>query len=90
MTPKDKAEELMTTYRYILSYPGAPLGENKDEAAQRCSIATVNEIISAIDAFGYSGTWYDHEETRRMTLNEDESANQYWLSVKSELEFIKL
>lgn len=85
MTPKDKAEELMTTYRYILSYPGAPLGENKDEAAQRCALAALEEIINAIDSFGYSGTFYDHEETRKMTLNDKESPNKYWEEVKQEL-----
>jgi hypothetical protein len=46
MTPKEKAQELLSTYRYALSLPNAPLGENKGAVSKQCALIAVNEIIS--------------------------------------------
>jgi len=48
MSPKEKAEELFTTYRFALSIPNAPLGEYKDQIAKQCALIAVEEILSAI------------------------------------------
>lgn len=72
MTPKDKCDELFATYRFILSFPGAPLGDNKDEAAIRCALATVNEIIQAIDF-----DWMEIQNLDRI--------HTYWELVKEEI-----
>jgi hypothetical protein len=48
MTPKEKAQELLSTYRYALSLPNAPLGENKDAVAKLCASITVDEIVDSI------------------------------------------
>jgi hypothetical protein len=48
MSPKEKAEELFTTYRFVLSIPNAPLGEYKDQIAKQCALIAVDEISSAI------------------------------------------
>ncbi len=50
MTPKEKAEELFSTYRYALSIPNAPLGENKDNVAKQCALIAVNEVLGDMGA----------------------------------------
>ncbi len=35
---KEKAQELFTEFRYVLSLPGAPLGDKKDELAIQCAL----------------------------------------------------
>ena len=47
--PKEKAEELFTNYRFLLSIPNAPLGELKDDIAKQCALIAVDEIISNIE-----------------------------------------
>ena len=42
MTPKEKAVELFTDYRYISSIPNAPLGELKDYMAKQFIILKIN------------------------------------------------
>jgi hypothetical protein len=44
MTAKEKAEELISSYRFALSIPNAPLGEYKDSVAVQCALISVNEI----------------------------------------------
>jgi hypothetical protein len=44
MTPKEKAVELFSDYRYILSIPNAPLGELKDDIAKSCALIAVDEL----------------------------------------------
>ena len=48
MTPKEKAEELFSDYRFILSIPNAPLGELKDDIAKSSALIAVDEIINSI------------------------------------------
>jgi hypothetical protein len=70
MTPKEKAEELFSTYRYALSMPNAPLGEHKDDIAKKCALIAVNEILE------------DREEIDGMMVIND----PYWQEVKQEIE----
>lgn len=46
MTPQEKAEELITNYRALLSIPNAPLGEYKDHCAIQCALLAVDEILN--------------------------------------------
>lgn len=48
MTPKEKAKELWSTYRFALSIENAPLGEQKDLIAKQCVLIAVDEIIIAL------------------------------------------
>jgi len=41
---QNKALNLFSTYRALLSLPGAPLGDQKDEVAQQCALHTANEL----------------------------------------------
>jgi hypothetical protein len=83
-TPKEKAEELFSDYRFISSIPNAPLGELKDYMAKQCSLRAVDEIIEsrkddgAFDdtKFGNSSEYYTPHP---MYLN-------YWNLVKTEIE----
>ena len=49
MTEKQKAQELITEYRFLLSLPGAPLGDNKDHVAKECALHTVNTLLNELD-----------------------------------------
>ena len=49
MSPKEKAEDLFTTYRFALSIPNAPLGEYKDQIAKQCALIVVDEIIQCLN-----------------------------------------
>ena len=51
MTPKEKAEELFTTYRFCLSIPNAPLGDLKDTIAKQCASIAIDEIIKSNPIF---------------------------------------
>jgi len=71
MTPKEKAEELFTTYRFSLSIPNAPLGDLKDSIAKQCALIAVKEIKEAID-------WHEYKFP-------DEEYN-YWEQVEKEIQ----
>lgn len=45
MTPQEKALELFSIYRFALSLPGAPLGEEKDNVAKQCTLICVEQIL---------------------------------------------
>ena len=45
MTPKEKAKELIDTYRYALSIPNSPLGDYKDNIAKQCALIAIDEMI---------------------------------------------
>jgi hypothetical protein len=70
MTPKEKAEELFTTYRFSLSIPNAPLGDLKDSIAKQCALIAVDEIINSRPAITDSQIEYQN----------------YWQEVKQEIE----
>jgi hypothetical protein len=62
MTPEEKAEELVSSYRFALSIPNAPLGEYKDSVAKQCALIAVDEIlnINSVDKdFSLSHYWLD-------------------------------
>jgi hypothetical protein len=59
MSPKEKAEELFTTYRFVLSIPNAPLGEYKDQIAKQCALIAVDEILSAIGFSVMDESWQE-------------------------------
>jgi hypothetical protein len=64
-TPKEKAEELISSYRFTLSIPNAPLGEYKDSIAKQCALIAVDEIlnINSVDKdFSLSHYWLEVKE----------------------------
>ena len=76
MTPKEKAEELLTTYRFVLSIKNAPFGNQKDLIAKKCAFIAVDEI-------------YKLRMTRGKHLDFDlDKINyySYWEEVKQEIE----
>jgi hypothetical protein len=77
MTPKEKAVELFTDYRYILSIPNAPLGELKDFMAKQCSLRAVDEILEFMRMDD------EHSDT---ASNANSVWVNYWLTVKQEIE----
>ena len=71
MTAANKAQELFTLYRFLLSLPGAPLGDEKDGIAIQCALAAVNTVL---------------EELPEMPQHLYVDRNQYWKDVKANLE----
>jgi hypothetical protein len=62
MTPKEKAEELISSYRFALSIPNAPLGEHKDSIAKQCALVAVDEIIKATTPLTSTYFWQEVKE----------------------------
>ena len=62
MTPKEKAEELFSTYRYALSIPNASLGEYKDNVAKQCALIAVNEVLGDMGADRGYAFWTEVKE----------------------------
>ncbi len=84
MTPKEKAVDLFSMYRYALSIPNAPLGELKNDVAKNCALIAVDEIIKSReddghfdDSVSYTGSEYYTEHPMYLT---------FWLQVKQEIE----
>ena len=74
MTPKEKAEELFSTYRYALSIPNAPFGEYKDNVAKQCALIAIDEMIRIAPWSGDIG-------------NEiEDGSKEYYMKVKREIE----
>ncbi len=78
MTPKEKAIDLFTTFRYALSHKDAPLGVYKDNIAIQCALMAVEEILS--------NNCGSHTDGSNAT-NDDIYCDEYfWNNVKSELQ----
>jgi len=60
MTPKEKAEDLFSTYRYALSIPNVPLGELKDDVAKKCALIAVDEIMQSLTVLPYGIKYLSH------------------------------
>jgi hypothetical protein len=76
MTPKQKAIDLFSSFRYALSYKDAPLGMYKDNIAIQCALIAVDEVISA--------------NPHSNPFNTDVySTMDYWQEVKKEIENFK-
>lgn len=44
MTAKEKAQHLVTAFKYQLLYSGVPLREFKNEMAKKCVLIVIDEI----------------------------------------------
>ena len=53
--------------------------------AVKCAIIEVNEIINALESFGYQGAFYDDFETNKMVNTSENNPTEYWRTVKSHL-----
>jgi hypothetical protein len=76
MKEKDKAYELIASYRYTLSLPNAPLGDDKDRIAKQCALICVDEILVNIEA-----TIFYHKDSISLPFNKS-----FWLQVRTEIE----
>lgn len=72
MTPKEKAEELVSSMRYkIYDLADGWNGGEIYKAAKQCALIAVDEIFSILDKEGY---------------DEDDYKIIYWQEVKTEIE----
>ena len=88
MTPKEKAEELVEkfksiTVKYVLN--GEANGGDVFDEAKECAIIAVDEIIEALDSFGYSGCMYDRFEDGKITTTDVENPTDYFNKVKEHI-----
>jgi hypothetical protein len=75
MNPKEKANDLFTTFRYALSHKDAPFGMYKDNMAIQCALIAVEEMIiqnGELYLLGLAKEYYIEK-------------NAYLFNVKSEL-----
>ena len=52
----------------------------------KACLVSVNQIIEAIECFGYAGCMFDDFETGRIVTTNDKDPSKYWQEVKTELE----
>lgn len=89
MTPKEKAQKLVSNFEYQNNYG---ISENTGlkgidkKLAKQCALIAVDEIIQSICNFGYTNTIYDDFETNKMTLADEKYPTAYWEQVKQEIE----
>lgn len=87
MTPKEKALELFSSSRFILSLPGAPLGENKDHVAKQTCLLTVDEILKSEPHKTTKKYYVDIKgEYTDESYYETKPHNEFWRQVKQEIE----
>lgn len=77
MTAKEKADELFTNFRFVLSLPNAPLGENKDIVAKQCVMNVVDEIL---------GLELNAKCESQFVI--ERHLDEYWTEVKKEIELL--
>ena len=79
-SPKEKAEELLSKMAMPKNiYQGT-------ELAKQCALIAVDEMLSALDSFGYTGCMYGDFETGRILYTDDKDPSEYWQEVKQEIE----
>lgn len=89
MTPKEKADEIFKKYYDDVDVCEKHWDERPslcEHHAKQCAIICVEQIIDSLEAFAYTGTFYDHFETGKMVTTEQASPTEYYRSV---LEHIK-
>lgn len=79
MKEKDKAYELIAGYRYTLSLPNAPLGDDKDRVAKQCALICVDEMLEALED---SKEYVDDNSLFEF----NNKILKYWQTVKTEIE----
>ena len=87
MTPKEKALDLIATYRYILSLPNAPLGDNKDAITKQCALIAVDEIILSAPFEPADTDWDEAGASAQYWYPQKlEDSAKWWAEVKQEIE----
>lgn len=87
MTPKEKANDLFTAFRYALSHKDAPLGMYKDNIAIQCSLIAVEEILHCEATEPSDTDWDECGSTAQYYWpQKKEDAGKFWGDVKSELQ----
>ena len=84
MTPQEaKAKELVNCMNdKIISFENVRLRGEGFEMSKQCALIAVNEIIEALEAFGYSNAMYDDFATGQITSTDKTCPTEFWLSVK--------
>ena len=87
MTPKEKANDLFTTFRYALSHKDAPFGMYKDNMAIQCALIAVEEILHCESTEPSDTDWDECGSTAQYYWpQKKEDAGKFWGDVKSELQ----
>lgn len=85
MTPKEKAEELIDTFRMnVLDYEGCSINTHK---AIQCALIAVDEILKTEPRYPSNVDWDDVGGTHQYYYEaQREEADKYWLEVKQEIQ----
>lgn len=86
MTAEEKAKDIFV--RMMEYTPDSIVQDNykAKHLAKLHALIMIDGIIEAVEAFGYSGTFYDHEQTRKMTCSDDVDPGTFWREVKLEID----
>lgn len=86
MNPKEKALELKQKFGIATMFSKDNNGYTlSEEMATKMAIIAVDEIIEALNAFGYIGAMYDDFETGYKVSTTDKDPTEFWQQVKNEL-----
>lgn len=86
MPPKEKAIELVMSFMKIKDTNDMGWAGMNNHMAKQCALIAVDEILSALDSFGYTGCMYDDFETGHVLYTDDKDPSEYWQEVKQEIE----
>lgn len=89
---EEKAQELFTNFRFLLSLPGAPLGDNKDIIVKQCVRFCVDEISKALQEYDERTEEYLKKEFNldytSVELQNIDSSFRFIEKVRQELELL--
>ena len=87
MTPKEKAEELVgKNYEMFINDEDEHYTKTAWRLSKQCALIAVDEMLNALDSFGYTGCMYDDFETGHILYTDDKDPSDYWQEVKQEIE----
>lgn len=86
MTPKEKADSLMTKFRTIIRKTDV-VSEDEIYLSKQCALITVEKIMNAEPRFPSNVDWDDCGATHQYYYEAQmEEALKYWQQVKTEIE----
>ena len=83
MEAAEKAKELYSKYKDEMIEADSYFVES---GAKACALMAVDEIIKALESFGYVGAMFDDFKTAQITNTSETNPTDYWHEVKKELE----
>jgi len=78
---KDKAKQILNNMAFVCRDNG-----NYPEVAKQCAIIAVEEIIEALENFGYADAMYDNFYNNEIITTDEKKPTDFWYDVRIEIE----